>query len=281
MTEALFLGLGFLLGAGVFWFLAARSPDRKIREQVKDLLRAVRSGELSEDDDPIPGEASSIRELRGLLARDWIPRGRERDSAIRQALVRIAAYLRHRVEGPLLAGLHQGGVKLEEGVDAALGAVEDLEFFLEDPPATPDLEKRNLVEVVQEVTRDFASQSPVFVKMASPPEPIPVRVDPEPLKDAIFLVLHNAGEFGGGTPVQVTLERKGAQAHLLVRDRGPGFSAEALFEAMNPFYTTSTGGLGLGLPHAKRVVEAQGGEIFLRNPEGGGAEVEIVLPTDG
>ena len=47
------------------------------------------------------------------------------------------------------------------------------------------------------------------------------------------------------------------------------------------FLSLTFRGLGLGLPHAKRVVTAQGGEIFLRNPEGGGAEVEIVLPTAG
>jgi signal transduction histidine kinase len=276
---ALGLAAGALLGAVVVWVLAARSPNRKIQGQVENLLVAVRSGELSEADDPIPGESSTVRELRGILARDWVPRGQERDAAIRQALSRIAEYLRHRVEAPLLDGLDAGGARLQEGADAALGAVEDLEFFLEDPPAAPVMESRNLVDVVQEVTRDFGAQSPAIVKVASPSGPIPVRVDPEPFKDAIFLILHNASDFGGGAPVQVTLERRGKEAHLLIRDRGPGFSAEALFEAMNPFYSTSPGGLGLGLPHAKRTVIAQGGEIFLRNPEGGGAEVEIVLPT--
>ena len=241
-------------------------------------LEAVRSGELPDDDESVPGEISCVRELRGTLAQDWVPRGQEREVATRQALSRIAVYLRHRVESPLLTGLDAGGVELQDGADAALGAVEDLEFFLEDPPPAPNLELRNLEEVVKEVIRDFTADSPVLVKVASPGESIPVRVDPEPLKDAIFLILHNASEFGDGAPVQVTLKRESGEARVLVRDKGPGFSAEALFEAMNPFYSTSPGGLGLGLPHARRTVTAQGGEIFLRNPEGGGAEVEVVFP---
>jgi two-component system C4-dicarboxylate transport sensor histidine kinase DctB len=110
---------------------------------------------------------------------------------------------------------------------------------------------------------------------------VKVRIEPEPLKDAVFLILHNAAEFGGGRPVQVTLGVEGGKASVRVRDSGPGFSAEALLKAMDPFYSTSSSGLGLGLPHARRAVNSQGGELLLRNPDGGGAEVEIRLPQAG
>jgi two-component system C4-dicarboxylate transport sensor histidine kinase DctB len=132
--------------------------------------------------------------------------------------------------------------------------------------------------VVQDVTREFATQSDLMIKVQSPQEPVNVSIDPEPLKDAIFLILHNAGEFGGGRPVQVAMGIEGGRASVRIRDSGPGFSAEALLKAMDPFYSTSPSGLGLGLPHARRAVNGQGGEVFLRNPEGGGAEVEIRLP---
>jgi signal transduction histidine kinase len=78
--------------------------------------------------------------------------------------------------------------------------------------------------------------------------------------------------------VQLTLGEEGGRAFLRVQDSGPGFTAEALLKAMDPFYSTSPGGLGLGLPHARRAVNSQGGEVFLRNGERGGAEVEIRLP---
>jgi signal transduction histidine kinase len=197
-----------------------------------------------------------------------------------EALKRIATYLRHRVEAPLLDGLEKGK-GLRQGAEAALDAVEDLEFFLEDPPLAPVPEPHNLAEVVRSVTREYTSQSDVLVRVEAPSEPILVRLNPETFKDAVFLILHNAGEFGEGQAVRVLLGREGNKAHLKIQDDGPGFSAEALLQAQDPFYSTSPGGLGLGLPHARKIIKGQGGEILLRNPEGGGAEVEIVLPEVG
>jgi signal transduction histidine kinase len=205
----------------------------------------------------------------------------ERTRGVRRVLGRMAVYLRHRIEAPLLQGLDQGAGQLRIGADAALDAVEDLEFFLEDPPIPSEPAVLNLAELVRDVTRDFAAQSPVLVKVLSPSGAIRVRVDPEPIKDAIFLVLHNAAEFGGGAPVELVLGEEGDLARITVKDTGPGFTAEALMEAMNPFYSTSPGGLGLGLPHARRAVVAQGGEIRLRNAEKGGAEVDILLQGVG
>ena len=73
-------------------------------------------------------------------------------------------------------------------------------------------------------------------------------------------------------------EEKG-WGRVLVRDQGPGFSPDALSRAYDPFYTTTEGGLGVGLSHARHVVEDHGGRIHLRNSKGGGAEVEIALPV--
>lgn len=280
MEILLFLGFasGIVIGGVAAWMAGVKRERRKLQGQVSALTEALRRGEIPDGDGGAAGEAPAMLELRRHLARSWVPRGQERDAAIRHALGRIAIYLRRRVEAPLLEGLDGNVQELREGADAALDAVEDLEFFLEDIPSSPTLVARNLQELMREVTKEFAAQSPVLLKVNAPGEPIRVRVEGESLKDAVFLVLHNAGEFGGGAPVRVTLGRSGGRARLWIRDQGPGFTAEALLEAMDPLYTTSTEGLGMGLHHARRVVEAQGGEILLRNPEGGGAEVEIVLP---
>jgi signal transduction histidine kinase len=75
------------------------------------------------------------------------------------------------------------------------------------------------------------------------------------------------------------MDRYQEKARLRIRDQGPGFSAEALLKAQDPFYSTSPGGLGLGLPHAHRAIAQEGGEISLRNHDGQGAEVEVLLPV--
>jgi signal transduction histidine kinase len=281
MTEVLIFAAGAALGSMVAWMLGVKRGTKEIQDQLDPILSKLRAGKPVVVGEGAPGEAPKVKAIREVLAKDWKPRRLEAEDPVRNALARIAEYLRHRVESPLLAGLEAGGRGLKAGAGDALDAVEDLEFFLEDPPVLREGEVWSLGDVVQEVTRDFAAQSPVLVKVVSPPEAIRVRLDPEPFKDALFLILHNAGEFGGGEPVQVILAREGGQALLRVRDRGPGFSAEALIRAMDPFYSTAPGGLGLGLPHARRAVNAQGGEIFLNNADSGGAEVEVRIPLAG
>ena len=281
MTEAVFLGLGSVIGAIVGWWLGAKRGGRRIQDQLAALTQGLQAGNLPDPERTSPDEVPEIREMRRCLSAGWAPRSPEEVDLTRRALGRIALFLRHRVEAPLLAGLDGGERELRNGADEALAGVEDLEFFLEDPPGPQEPEVRNLADVVQEVTRDFASQSTVLVKVQAPQGPVGVRIEPEPLKDAIFLILHNAAEFGGGHPVEVTLGAEGGKARLRFRDKGPGFSAEALSRAMDPFYSTSREGLGLGLPHARRAINSQGGEVFLRNGEGGGAEVEVLLPLAG
>ena len=100
----------------------------------------------------------------------------------------------------------------------------------------------------------------------------------EALLDALYLVLHNASVFGNGEGVVSTVSSDGEWGRVLIQDGGPGFSAEALSRAYDPFYTTSEDGLGLGLSHARRAVELQAGRIHLRNRAEGGAEVEISVP---
>jgi len=278
MTDAVAVGVGVLVGALVGWFFGNWWGQKRIQGYLTKLQTAIRSGELDAGRAEIPGEPGMVWELRHLLAKRWVPRGVEREAALREALKRLADYLHHRIEAPLLVGLDKGGESLREGADVALGAVEDLEFFLEDPPVVAVLKPINLVDLVGEVTQEFTGDFTVFVKVEGPQEPFRVQVDPEPLKDALFLILHNAGEFSGGDSVQMILRKEEDKVRILIRDQGPGFTAEALLKALDPFYTTSPGGLGLGLPYARMAVKAQGGEVVLRNPDGGGAEVEIVLP---
>ena len=102
-------------------------------------------------------------------------------------------------------------------------------------------------------------------------------VNPTALMDALYLVLHNAARFGGGETVDLTVDNDAGHARIRVRDRGAGFTEEAFARAFDPFYSTSEEGLGLGLPHARKVIEGMGGRIELRNVPDGGAEVEIVF----
>src|SRR5262245_21569950 len=65
---------------------------------------------------------------------------------------------------------------------------------------------------------------------------------------------------------------------VIVRDNGPGLSAEQRQKIFLPFYTTKSRGTGLGMAIAKRIVEAHGGSIGVCENNGHGAAIEIILP---
>ena len=65
---------------------------------------------------------------------------------------------------------------------------------------------------------------------------------------------------------------------LTVTDTGPGIPVELRDRVFEPFFTTKHRGTGLGLPTAKRIIEAHGGELQLASAEPRGTIVRIRLP---
>ncbi len=210
-----------------------------------------------------PGGSASLGETGGA------------DAAFRLALSRIGAYLRDNVDAPLAAAFEDRSRSLRRAAEDAVGAIEDLQFFLEDP--TGEIGEDDLTRIVKESIQAYESEWNLSVLFSSKGS-VRVRVNTETLLDALYLVLHNAAVFGDGKGVVSTVSSDGEWGHVLIQDEGPGFTAEALSRAYDPFYTTSEGGLGLGLSHARRVLELQSGRIHLRNRPDGGAEVEISVP---
>lgn len=116
-----------------------------------------------------------------------------------------------------------------------------------------------------------------------------VRGDPELLHRAVENVIRNAIRY---TPengvVQIDLETDTYQgeryALLRVADTGPGVPADELEAILRPFYRVdksrqaATGGFGIGLAIADRVLHLHDGEIIARNRPGGGLVVEMYVP---
>jgi nitrogen fixation/metabolism regulation signal transduction histidine kinase len=74
-----------------------------------------------------------------------------------------------------------------------------------------------------------------------------------------------------------------AGVELVLSDDGPGFSAEVLARAFEPYVTTKTRGTGLGLAIVRRIIEEHGGQIAIGNGHGAevrGAEIRIWLPRE-
>lgn len=78
--------------------------------------------------------------------------------------------------------------------------------------------------------------------------------------------------------LQLRTAANGGRACLQVLDRGPGLPPEIAERLFEPFFTTRSDGLGLGLNICRSIVESMGGELLAHNREGGGAVFEIRLP---
>ncbi len=74
-------------------------------------------------------------------------------------------------------------------------------------------------------------------------------------------------------------EAKSPTLELHVIDTGPGIPPETLARLFTPYFTTKRGGTGLGLPTARRIVEAHGGRLDVFTEPGQGTDFRITLPA--
>jgi signal transduction histidine kinase len=111
---------------------------------------------------------------------------------------------------------------------------------------------------------------------------IPFPGKPEGLKRCLQNLLDNALRYG--REVEISVEDDSTALSLCVRDRGPGIPETQLDRVFEPFFRLEssrnpvTGGTGLGLSIARNIAQSMGGDVSLRNREGGGLEAIVRLP---
>jgi signal transduction histidine kinase len=116
------------------------------------------------------------------------------------------------------------------------------------------------------------------VKLPEPPAQ-PGWFDGAQIEQMLINLVKNAHEAGSppaDIELSLTCHADGA-SELDVRDRGPGFSAEAVQNAVLPLYTTKPGGSGMGLALCREVAQAHGGSLDVGNRSDGGAWIRVRL----
>jgi signal transduction histidine kinase len=132
------------------------------------------------------------------------------------------------------------------------------------------------------VAREQRAREEVRTRLVGLDAPLVVQADEELLERAFENVVRNAVEAaaGGGRHVEVSARESAGQIEVRIDDDGPGLAADHPGE-IRPFYTTRAGGLGLGLPLARKIVLLHGGSLELAGRAPAGARVLVLLPSAG
>lgn len=145
----------------------------------------------------------------------------------------------------------------------------------------------DLAEAVREVVDGYGSTAHGAVAVVfEPPPGLPnatLAFDRRQIQRALRNLIENAVRASGRDgEVFVRIEPDGPDGAfaVTVSDRGPGVSDGDLERIFEPYFSTSSGGTGLGLPIARRIVEEHGGSIAATARPGGGLAVRMVLPRD-
>lgn len=108
-----------------------------------------------------------------------------------------------------------------------------------------------------------------------------VELDEEQFKQVFLNLLINsiqAMEQGGSIRVTGRYFDDLGQVELVFADTGPGIPEHLKEKVFDPFFTTKDTGTGLGLSVVHRIVEAQGGQVYLEDTPGGGVQVRLLIP---
>jgi signal transduction histidine kinase len=151
------------------------------------------------------------------------------------------------------------------------------------------LEKGDLAGLLDRVIERFekeksgAASSVSVYKNYSPDVP-PVPFDAQLLERALLNLVMNAAQASPAGAVvtvktQIVETGAGLSVEVAVIDRGSGIDPKHLQSVFNPFFTTKSDGVGLGLPIVSKIVDEHGGQIAVESTLGEGSIFRVFLPV--
>ncbi len=193
------------------------------------------------------------------------------------ALGQVTAGIAHEIRNPLTAMKMTLQILLEaepagdrrESLSVVLKETERLQLTVDGllayaKPPELSLAPGDLNDVVRGALGVLEAQMKhVGVSLESRLGDLPrVALDAPRMHQVVVNLLLNAVQAAGaGGRVTVATESTGGEVRLSVTDSGPGIPEEARPRVFEPFYSTKTGGIGLGLAVSKRLVDDHGGRL--------------------
>lgn len=131
------------------------------------------------------------------------------------------------------------------------------------------------------VRADLSLPKDVLLEIHIPREPLLAPIDPDALQSCLLNLIYNgvqAMEKGGGVLMISLLKPLEHLCQIDISDSGFGIEEEHLGQLFSPFFTTKSGGTGLGLAESQKIAKAHGGAIEVRSQKGRGSTFTLTLP---
>jgi signal transduction histidine kinase len=145
----------------------------------------------------------------------------------------------------------------------------------------------DLAELLRTVLDEAADARPEMAEKLTydGPAHLTLRARPLGLKRAFANLVSNAVQYGGAARLRLIPAGADGMVGVEIEDDGPGIPPDELAQVFEPFHrgepsrNRETGGVGLGLPIARNILRAHGGDVTLANRPGGGVRASATLPA--
>jgi two-component system, NtrC family, sensor histidine kinase HydH len=227
---------------------------------------------------------------------------REAEATVRRterlaALGQLSAGLAHELRNPL-GTMKASAEMLAKQVEPANEVAREMAGFISSEvdrtnqlvtrfldfarPMSVRLEKTDLAQLIDEAVDEIGKHVPplnVAIYKNYSPEIPPFLLDAQLMERVIYNLLLNAAQASppGGSITVKTRESEGT-VEIAVIDRGSGIEPRHLENIFNPFFTTKSTGVGLGLAIVSKIVDEHEGKIAVESEPGSGTVFRIYLP---
>ena len=149
-------------------------------------------------------------------------------------------------------------------------------------PVELQLREQDLRGVIGDVlalaTEELSTRNVILVDHM-PAQPVIANVDADLLKQAALNVIENGAQaMPEGGKLEMTLEVDRKQAIISIADEGVGIPDEIRDRIFDLYFTTKSGGSGIGLAMTYRILQLHHGSIEVQSREGRGTEFRLRLP---
>lgn len=215
---------------------------------------------------------------------------KERDLA---RIGEVATAIVHDLKNPIITilgfskrikdGRGDAGEAIDIIIDSALTMQKIVQGVLDfSKPLRLTLKQEDIREVTAKACHsceETAGGEGVNLLTRVPASPVYAEVDSFHMERALMNLISNAIEASGrGQDVNVGTVPGKNTLTITIADQGPGMDRETMENIFTPFYTKKKEGTGLGMPIAKKVIDAHKGKIYVFSKPGEGTEVRIKLP---